>query len=150
MALPPCSLWDAAVVSAAISLSPQEPHSPQHPALATLGSGLLSALSPWSLCHSQLLPPGSICYFNSSFQPSYPVSAPRCTYQNRRFQLFPLCGWEEKATLEMPSWSGDFSVLLYQGISTCGIGISHRCPVKRALKCPGSCDTACLALVKCQ
>lgn len=98
--------------------------------------------SPWSLCHSQLLPPGSICYFNSSSQPSYPVSAPRCTYQNRRFQLFPLRGWEAKATLGMPSWSGDFSVPLYQGISTCGMEISHRRPVKRALKHPGSCDTA--------
>ena len=90
---------------------PQEPPSPPpRPAATTLGSGLSSAPIPL-VCHSQLLPRGLICYSNSSSQPSYPVSAPRCTYQNRGFQLFPRRGWEQKATLGMPSWSGDFSAL---------------------------------------
>lgn len=152
LALPPCFLQDADSCLCCLLQSACPPKNPTR--LDTLlwpclVQGFRLLPSPWSLCHSQLLPLGSICYFNSSSQPSYPVSAPRCTYQNRRFQLFPLRGWEEKATLEMPSWNGDFSVLLYQGISTCGMGISHRRPVKRALKHPGSCDTACLALIKC-
>lgn len=152
LALPPHFLQDADSCLYCLPQSACPPKNPTH-LLDTLlwprlVQGFRPLLSPWSLCHSQLLPPGSICYFSSSSQPSYPVSAPRCTCQNSCFQLFPLRGWEEKATLGMPSWSGDFSTLLYQGISTCRMGISHRPPVKRALKCPGSWDTACLALIK--
>lgn len=140
------------VVSAPCCNQPVPPKNPTHLLSTLLRPRLVQSfhllLSTWFLCHSQLLPPGLICYFNSFSQPSYPVSAPRCTYQNSRFQLFPLCGWEEKATLGMPSWSSDFSASLYQGISTWGMGISHGHPLTRVLKCPGSCDTACLALIK--
>lgn len=150
-ALLPCFLRDA---DSCLCCLLQSAHPPKNPTrLDTLlwphlVQGFCPLPSPWSLCHSRLLPPGLICCFNSSSQPSYPVSAPRGTYQNRRSQLFPLRGWEEKATLGMPSWGGDFGVLLYQGVSTRGMGISHRRPVKRALKRPGSCAAACLALVE--
>lgn len=143
LALLPHFLWDADSCLCCLLQSARPPKNPT--GLGTLlwphlVQGFCPLPSPWPLCHSRLLPPGLICYFNSSSQPSYPVSAPRCTYQNRRSQLFPLRGREEKATLGMPSRGGDFSALLYQGISTCGMGISHRRPVKRALKRPGSCD----------
>lgn len=42
---------------------------------------------------------GFVCCFNSSSQPSYPVSAPRWIYPNSCCQLFPLSWGEEKATL---------------------------------------------------
>lgn len=80
-------------------LSPPKPHSPpQHPALTTLSPAfLLSCPLPLSVTH--LLPLGSICCFNPSSQPSHPASAPRWTYQNSGFQLFPRRGWQQK-----PPW----------------------------------------------
>lgn len=138
-----CSLLQ----SACLPKSPPSP--PQHPALATPGSGFSSIPMPVVSLSLTVAPSRLNLLFQ--FISSALISCLRSQMylSKQTFSAFPST-WVGggKATLMMPSQSWGFSVLLCWGISTYRMEISHSHPVKCVLKHPGSCDTAYLALIK--
>lgn len=142
-----CFLWDADCHLCCL-LYPESPTC----LLSTLCrprlvQGFHPLLFPWSL--SLTVAPSGLCLlFQFIFSALISCLSSQMYLSKQSLSAFPSVLGGGKATLGKPFWSGDFSILLYRGMSTCGMGISHRHLVKGALKHSGSCDTACLAFIK--